>query len=64
MVTSALPDHDASLALYRQMLTIRRCEELGVTLCTVGPAPVGLRGSKEEFIEWIESFGESVIPKV
>lgn len=44
--------------------TIRRCEELGVTLCTVGPAPVGLRGSKEEFIEWIESFGESVIPKV
>ena len=27
MVTSALPDHDASLALYRQMLTIRRCEE-------------------------------------
>lgn len=27
MATSALPDHDASLALYRQMLTIRRCEE-------------------------------------
>ncbi|HIG53402.1 MAG TPA: thiamine pyrophosphate-dependent dehydrogenase E1 component subunit alpha [Candidatus Latescibacteria bacterium] len=27
MAPSALPDHDASLALYRQMLTIRRCEE-------------------------------------
>ena len=27
MPTTALPDHDASLALYRQMLTIRRCEE-------------------------------------
>ncbi len=27
MTTTALPDHDASLALYRQMLTIRRCEE-------------------------------------
>jgi 2-oxoisovalerate dehydrogenase E1 component len=27
MPTSALPDKDTSLALYRQMLTIRRCEE-------------------------------------
>jgi probable F420-dependent oxidoreductase len=43
---------------------IKRCEDLGVTLCNVGPAPSGLRGTKEDFIEWMKQFADEVIAKV
>lgn len=40
---------------------IRRAEELGVTMYNVGPEVPGLRGSKDQFIEWIEQFGAETI---
>jgi probable F420-dependent oxidoreductase len=43
---------------------IRRCEDLGVSTCLVGPAPKGLRGTKDDFVEWIKRFSDEVIAKV
>lgn len=44
--------------------TIRRAEDLGVTMYTVGPQVPGLRGTKDQFIEWIEQFGTETIEAV
>lgn len=44
--------------------SIRRCEQLGVTLCNVGPAPEGLRGTKDDFIDWIKAFADDVMANV
>jgi probable F420-dependent oxidoreductase len=43
--------------------SIRRCDELGVTLCNVGPAPSGLRGTREDFVDWIHQFGHDVMTR-
>ena len=43
---------------------IRRSEELGVTTCNVGPVPKGLRGTKDDFVDWIKQFADEVITKV
>ena len=40
---------------------IRRSEQLGATLCTVGPDVAGLRGTKDTFADWIKRYGDEVI---
>jgi probable F420-dependent oxidoreductase len=40
---------------------IRRVEDLGVTTCTVGPSAAGLRGTKDDFIDWIKRFADEVM---
>ena len=39
----------------------RRSEQLGATLCTVGPDVAGLRGTKDTFADWIKRYGDEVI---
>jgi probable F420-dependent oxidoreductase len=41
----------------------RRCADLGVTTYQAGPSAVGLRGTKEDFVEWTKRFGDEVISK-
>ena len=43
---------------------VRRSEQVGVTTCEVGPAPEGLRGTKDDFCDWIKQFADAVIGKV
>jgi len=43
---------------------IKRVEELGATTCSVGPSSAGLRGTKDEFIDWIRRFADEVMTKV
>lgn len=38
-----------------------RCAEMGVTTYTVGPSAAGLRGTKDDFVEWAERFADEVI---
>jgi probable F420-dependent oxidoreductase len=40
---------------------IRRVEELGATTCTVGPSAAGLRGTKDDFLDWIKRFADEVM---
>ena len=44
--------------------SIRRCEEMGVTTYTVGPGSAGLKGTKDDFIDWIKRFSDEVMSKV
>lgn len=41
--------------------SIRRAEDLGVTMYTLGPEVPGLRGTKDQFVEWIERDGAATI---
>jgi hypothetical protein len=43
---------------------IQRVQELGATTVTVGPSSAGLRGTKDEFIDWIKRFADEVMTKV
>jgi probable F420-dependent oxidoreductase len=43
---------------------IRRVEDLGVTTYQVGPGSAGLRGTKDEFIDWIKRFTDEVLTRV
>ena len=40
---------------------VRRSAELGVTTCNVGPATKGLRGTKDDFLDWIKQYADEVI---
>jgi probable F420-dependent oxidoreductase len=40
---------------------IARAAEMGVTTCSVGPATKNLRGTKDDFLEWIDTFSSEVI---
>ena len=42
---------------------IARCAEAGVTTCNVGPSVKGLRGTKDDFVDWIKRFSDEVIAK-
>ena len=44
--------------------SIRRCEQMGATVCTVGPDPSGLRGTKDDFSDWIMRFSDEVISRL
>ena len=41
--------------------SVRRCQELGVTTCQAGPSAAGLRGTKNDFVDWIKRFADEVI---
>jgi alkanesulfonate monooxygenase SsuD/methylene tetrahydromethanopterin reductase-like flavin-dependent oxidoreductase (luciferase family) len=41
--------------------SISRAAELGVTMYTLGPEVAGLRGTKDQFVEWIETSGADLI---
>lgn len=43
---------------------VKRCEQLGVTTCQVGPKIPGLRGTKDQFADWIVQFGADVIERL
>jgi probable F420-dependent oxidoreductase len=40
---------------------VRRAAELGVHTCNVGPLPKGLRGTKDDFLDWIKQYADEVI---
>jgi probable F420-dependent oxidoreductase len=40
---------------------VRRCQELGATTYQSGPAAFGLRGTKDDFVDWIKRFADQVI---
>jgi probable F420-dependent oxidoreductase len=40
---------------------VRRCQELGVTTYQAGPSAAGLRGTKDDFVDWIKRFADEVI---
>jgi probable F420-dependent oxidoreductase len=44
--------------------SVRRCEEMGVTSYTAGPGSAGLKGTKDDFIDWIKRFSDEVLAKV
>jgi probable F420-dependent oxidoreductase len=41
----------------------RRCADLGVTTYSAGPSAAGLKGTKDDFIDWIKRFADEVISK-
>lgn len=43
---------------------IRRCEQMGVTTYMVGPQSAGLKGTKNDFIDWIKRFSDDVLTTV
>lgn len=43
---------------------VRRCEDLGVSTCSVGPSTTGLRGTKNDFVDWIKRFADEVVSHV
>ncbi len=43
--------------------SVARCAEHGVTLCNVGPDAAGLRGTKDDFSDWIKRFADDVIAR-
>jgi probable F420-dependent oxidoreductase len=43
---------------------VRRCQELGVTTYQAGPSAAGLRGTKDDFIDWIKRFADEVLAGV
>ena len=42
---------------------IARCADAGVSTCNVGPSVKGLRGTKDDFVDWIKRFSDEVIAK-
>jgi len=42
---------------------IKRVREMGATTCTVGPSAAGLRGTKDDFIDWIKKFSDEVMTR-
>jgi probable F420-dependent oxidoreductase len=44
--------------------SVRRCQDLGVTTCSVGPSVAGLRGGKQGFLDWMDQFAEETMPKI
>lgn len=40
---------------------VRRCADLGITTYQAGPSAAGLRGTKEDFVDWIKRFADEVI---
>jgi probable F420-dependent oxidoreductase len=40
---------------------VRRCRDLGVTTYQAGPGAAGLKGTKDDFVDWIKSFADEVI---
>jgi probable F420-dependent oxidoreductase len=55
---------DFSAGMGGTLENIRRSEELGVTTYHAGPSAAGLRGSKDDFIDWIKRFADEVLSKV
>lgn len=43
---------------------VRRSRELGVTTYQSGPSAAGLRGAKDDFVDWIKRFADEVIAAV
>jgi hypothetical protein len=43
---------------------LRRAEEAGVTTASVGPGVKNLRGTRDDFADWIKRFADEVIAKV
>jgi len=43
---------------------VRRCEEMGVTTYQAGPSAAGLKGTKDDFVDWIKRFSDEVMTKV
>lgn len=43
---------------------VRRCTELGVTTYQAGPSAAGLRGTKDDFVDWIKRYADEVISEV
>jgi probable F420-dependent oxidoreductase len=43
---------------------VRRSEELGVTTYQAGPGSAGLKGTKDDFIDWIKRFSDEVLANV
>jgi probable F420-dependent oxidoreductase len=39
----------------------RRCADMGVTTYSAGPSAAGLKGTKDDFIDWIKRFADEVI---
>jgi len=39
----------------------RRCAEMGVTTYSAGPSAAGLKGTKDDFIDWVKRFADEVI---
>lgn len=46
------------------LASARRCQEMGVTTYSAGPSAAGLRGTKDEFVDWIKRYADEVIAKV
>ena len=42
----------------------RRCADMGVTTYSAGPSAAGLKGTKDDFIDWIKRFADEVISRV
>jgi probable F420-dependent oxidoreductase len=42
---------------------VRRCADLGVTTYSAGPSAAGLRGTKDDFVDWTKRFADGVISK-
>ena len=40
---------------------VRRSADLGVTTYSAGPSTAGLKGTKDDFVEWIKRFADEVI---
>ncbi len=40
---------------------VRRCADLGVTTYSAGPSTSGLKGTKDDFVDWIKRFADEVI---
>ena len=43
---------------------VRRVEDLGATTYTVGPSAAGLRGTKDDFLDWIKRVADDVMTKL
>ena len=41
--------------------SLRRCQDLGVTTYQAGPSAAGLRGTKDDFVDWIKRFADEVM---
>ena len=54
---------EITCGLGRDVDSVRRCEDLGVTRVIVGPPVTGARVSPEDVGDWIRRFGDDVIAK-
>jgi alkanesulfonate monooxygenase SsuD/methylene tetrahydromethanopterin reductase-like flavin-dependent oxidoreductase (luciferase family) len=39
----------------------RRCADLGVTTYSAGPSTAGLKGTKDDFVDWIKRYADEVM---